>query len=106
MISGDIIRQARLRAGLSQSELGGRAGKAASAIGRWERGEVRPPLETVLALVRAAGLDLEMAIVSADDHDRILIRRCLEQPPADRLRDMVAAVSKLDAMTTAAGSAG
>lgn len=102
MISGDLIRQARLRAGLSQAALARRAGKATSAIGRWERGEVRPPLETVIALVRASGFDLDLAIVPADEHDRILIRRCLGQPPAVRLAEMVGAVSRLGSMVSAA----
>lgn len=103
MISGEVIRQARLRAGLSQAELARRAGRAPSAIGRWERGEARPALETVVELVRAAGLDLEMAIVHADDHDRALIQRSLHRPPAQRLADMVDAVRKVRAMVAVAG---
>jgi transcriptional regulator with XRE-family HTH domain len=103
MISGDLIRQARLQTGLTQAELARRAGKAQSAIGRWERGEVRPPLETVIELIRAAGLGLEVAIVRADDHDRALIRRNLGRPPARRLAEMVQAVRKVRAMVTAAG---
>jgi transcriptional regulator with XRE-family HTH domain len=98
-----MIRQARLRAGLTQAALARRAGKAPSAIGRWERGDVRPPLETVVELVRAAGFDIDFSIVSADDHDRALIRRSLAQPPAERLSDLVQAIRKLDAMIAARG---
>jgi transcriptional regulator with XRE-family HTH domain len=103
VISGDLIKQARLRAGLSQVELARRSGKPPSAIGRWERGEVRPPLETVVALVRAAGFDLDVGIVAADEHDRVLIRRCLDRSPADRLAEMVAAATRVAAMTAARG---
>jgi transcriptional regulator with XRE-family HTH domain len=39
MIGGDLPREARRRAGLSQAELTRRAGKPTSVIGRWERGE-------------------------------------------------------------------
>lgn len=102
MISGDLVRQARLRAGLTQAALARRAGKAPSAIGRWERGEVRPPLETVIELVRAAGFDLDLAVVPADDHDRALVRRCLDQPPSVRLAELVGAVRKIDAMVAVA----
>ena len=56
VVSGDLLREARLRAGLSQAELARRAGKARSAIGRWERGEVLPSFETLRELVRACGL--------------------------------------------------
>lgn len=104
MISADLIRQARLRAGISQAELARRLRKAPSAIGRWERGEVRPPLETVVELVRAAGFDLEIAIVHPDDHDRVLVRRCLARQPERRLADMVATVRKVKAMAVAAGA--
>ena len=63
---------------------------------------MRPPLETVIELVRAAGLDLEVGIVADDDHDRAIIRRCLAQPPESRLAEMVEAVRKLEGMTRAA----
>ena len=98
-----MIREARLRAGLSQAALARRAGKAPSAIGRWERGDVRPSLETVLELVRAAGFDVDFSIVAADDHDRALIRRCLGERPAERLSDMVEAIRKFDSMLAARG---
>ena len=58
MLSGDLLREARCRAGLSQAALARRAGKPTSVIGRWERGEVRPSFETLQGLIRACGLDL------------------------------------------------
>lgn len=89
MISGDLLREARLRAGLSQAELARRAGKPTSVIGRWERGEVRPSLETLRELIRAAGLELGFTLTNADsnDHDLALIRRSLAQAPAERFAE-------------------
>jgi transcriptional regulator with XRE-family HTH domain len=86
VISGDLLREARLRAGLSQAELARRAGKPTSVIGRWERGEVRPSLETLRQVIRAAGLELGFTLANADtdDHDLILIRRSLARSPAER----------------------
>ena len=86
MISGDLLREARLRAGLSQAELARRAGKQRSAIGRWERGEALPSLETLRELIRACGLELSFRIANADleDHDLGLIRRTLGMTPAER----------------------
>ena len=86
MISGDVLREARLRAGLSQAELARRAGTHRSAIGRWERGEALPSLETLRELVRACGLELSFRIANADleDHDLTLIRRALGMSPAER----------------------
>ncbi|MGP8010483.1 MAG: helix-turn-helix domain-containing protein, partial [Acidimicrobiales bacterium] len=46
-MSGDLIKEARLRAALTQTELGARLGKAQSVIARWERGDVLPSLEIV-----------------------------------------------------------
>lgn len=102
MISGQLLREARLRAGLSQAELAHRAGKATSAIGRWERGEVEPSLETLRSLVRAAGLELTLGLAAADDHDTALVRRCLGRKPPERLHDLVSAVAALRSMTVAA----
>ena len=71
MISGDLIREARLRAGLSQAQLGQRLGKHATVISRWERGVVTPSLETLRELVRACDLELTVGLANADElgHD-------------------------------------
>jgi transcriptional regulator with XRE-family HTH domain len=103
VISGVLIREARLRAGLTQADLGRRAGTAASAIGRWERGDVSPSLETVRALVRATGHDLTIGIAEADDHDLALIRRSLKREPHQRLADLVGTVRTLRRMAAARG---
>lgn len=85
-ISADLLREARLRAGLSQAELARRAGQHRSAIGRWERGEARPSLETLVELVRACGLELGFRLSNGDQaHDLALIRRALNTSPRDRL---------------------
>jgi transcriptional regulator with XRE-family HTH domain len=103
VISSHLLREARLRAGLSQAELGRRTGNAASAISRWERGEVKPSLERLRALIRATGHDLSIHVVSDDDgHDLALIRRCLARAPHERLDDLVGAVRALTTMTEAA----
>jgi transcriptional regulator with XRE-family HTH domain len=87
MVSGDLLREARRRAGLSQAELARRAGKPLSSIGRWERGEVRPSLETLRELVRACGLELTFHLANADleHHDLTLIERALTRTPAERV---------------------
>lgn len=103
MISSHLLREARLRAGLSQAALGRRTGTAASAISRWERGEVKPSLEKLRALIRATGHDLSISLVVADHgHDVALIRRCLARAPHERLDDLVGAVRALSSMASAA----
>jgi len=85
MVSAILLRGARLRAGLSQAELARRAGKARSAIGRWERGEVKPCFETLRELVRACGLDVSYGLVRHDDSSRSLIEESLRLNPDERL---------------------
>ena len=52
MRSADLIREARLRAGLTQYELAERSGRDRSVIARWEQGGVAPSVETLVELVR------------------------------------------------------
>jgi transcriptional regulator with XRE-family HTH domain len=86
MVSGDLLREARRRAGLSQADLAQRAGKQRSAIGRWERGEALPSLETLRELIAACDLELGFRLARADveEHDLGLIRRSLAWTPAQR----------------------
>jgi hypothetical protein len=96
-----LLVEARRRAGLTQAELGRRAGHPGSAIGRWERGDVEPAFDTVAGVLRALGW--ELVLEPCDDAgDLALIRRSLARTPAQRLDDLVRAVRSLDAMSTTA----
>jgi transcriptional regulator with XRE-family HTH domain len=64
--SADLIREARLRAGLTQYELAERTGRERSVIARWEQGAVAPSVETLVELVRACGFDLPLELVPRD----------------------------------------
>jgi len=88
MVSGDLLVEARRRAGISQAELGRRSGVATSLIGRYERYEVIPSVERLRELLRACGIELgvRLANVDASDHDRVLIERERRRTPAERLR--------------------
>ncbi len=52
MNGGGLVYLARTRAGLTQRELGERAGIAQNAIARIEKGRVRTSFETVRDLIR------------------------------------------------------
>jgi hypothetical protein len=97
MISGDLLREARLRAGLSQAALARRAGKPTSTIGRWERGEVLPSLETLRTVIRACGLELTFHLTTAGNeaHDLSLIERSLALAPAERVAGTVGAANAI-----------
>jgi transcriptional regulator with XRE-family HTH domain len=76
-----------LRAGLTQAELGRRVNRSQSQIARWERGDVKPSLETLRELIRACGLELTFGLANYDDSYDEWIVRALAQSPADRLAD-------------------
>jgi transcriptional regulator with XRE-family HTH domain len=53
---GEILRAARKRAGLSQEELGVRAGLHRTAVGQLERGERTPRADSVIRLAGSMGI--------------------------------------------------
>jgi transcriptional regulator with XRE-family HTH domain len=83
--AGQLIRQARLVAGLTQQELGQRVGRAAPHIARWERDAVDPGFETVRMLIRACGLDLSMELTAYDPSPDAELERNLRLTAAERL---------------------
>jgi transcriptional regulator with XRE-family HTH domain len=94
MVSGDLLREARLRAGLTQAELADRAAIARSQISRYERGSVLPSLEALRRLVRACGLELGFRLYNADvaDHDATLIAQARLLSPEERVDRAVRSV--------------
>ena len=93
MHSGRLLREARLRAGLTQADLAQRAETTQSAISRWEAGATRPPLEVLHRLVRACGLELRVTIEATDPEESSLIERNLALSPAERLDQLVRAAA-------------
>jgi transcriptional regulator with XRE-family HTH domain len=69
MRGGELIREARRRAGLTQAQLAERLGTTQSAIARLERGATEPSYARVAEAVAACGLDLQPRLVPADDAD-------------------------------------
>jgi transcriptional regulator with XRE-family HTH domain len=89
MVSGDLIREARLRAGLTQLELGQRLGKPQSVIARWERDNVLPSMDTVREVVRACDLDLTFHLSRFDDSNATIIEQHLRMTTAERFADLM-----------------
>lgn len=85
---GILIRQARLRAGLTQKDLAERLSTSQSLVARWEGGTVEPGFATVPRAVRACGLDLSFSIVAYDHEVDILIEENLKLTPTERLERM------------------
>ena len=89
MVSGDLLREARLRSGLTQAGLARRVGTARSQVSRYERGDVLPSLETLRRLIRACGLELGFRFANYDDSYVEYIERYLALTPAERIRGAV-----------------
>lgn len=96
MRGGDVIREARLRAGLSQHELAARSGRDRSVIARWEQGTVSPSLDTLLEIVHACGFDLPLELVLRNDAADDRLRRNARLSPERRVHQMLKLGSRVD----------
>jgi transcriptional regulator with XRE-family HTH domain len=65
MVAATALRDARLRAGLTQTELARRAGTSQATISAYEHGRKAPSVETLGRLLAAAGARLTAAPASA-----------------------------------------
>lgn len=85
LLGNDLVREARRRAGLTQRQLAELAGTTQSAIARLETGRTSPSFETVLALVRHCGFDLDVMLVERDYTDMWQAGDMLTLTPAERV---------------------
>jgi transcriptional regulator with XRE-family HTH domain len=96
-----LVREARIRSGLTQRELADRAGTAQSVVARLESGVGSPRVETVERLLEAAGFRARVelvpltptdAVVAAykADIDRTLLRENLAKTPEQRVESLQA----------------
>src|SRR5438093_119902 len=97
MKSSSLIREARLRAGLTQAEMADKTGRDRSVIARWEQGVVAPSVETLVDLVRACGFDIPLELVPFDTSDDSLLKKTTMLSPDRRLNAMVRDVARQDA---------
>lgn len=86
--SADLLREARLRASLTQTELAQLAGVSQSVISAYESGAREPALTTLRKLVKATGNHLSVRVTSqttTDPRDRLDDRRDLLRDALSRL---------------------
>ncbi len=100
MNGGDLVREARKRAGLSQRELAELLATTQPVIARWERGTASPSFQRVVEAIRACGLDLGVRIVTPDDEHALHIEDNLTVPPVERLRRMTQGRAAIGALAT------
>lgn len=92
MTSGEIIREARLRAGMSQGDLAAAINRTRSQVARWERDDVTPGLDTLQAIVRACGYDFEIRLFRREEPDDARYAETLDLTPQERVERALALV--------------
>ena len=97
MRSAALIREARLRAGLTQADLAERTGRDRSVIARWEQAVVAPSVETLTDLVRACGFDLPLELEPLDISEDDRLKKNTMLSPERRVRRLFSALDREDA---------
>jgi transcriptional regulator with XRE-family HTH domain len=88
VIGGELVREARKRAGISQAELARRAGTTQSAVARLETGRNSPSFEQVERLMRLCGFLLIVELAPYDDSDIVQAEANLRTSPGKRVQRM------------------
>lgn len=97
MTAGELLREARLRHGLSQAQLARRAATSQAAISRIERDQVSPTVETLRVLLDKLGEELRLRARTVDyGHDRTLLRANLNRSAKERIEYAVAAARAVE----------
>ena len=94
MRGADLIREARLRAELTQAQLSKLTGRERSVIARWEQGAVSPGVDNMLEVIEACGFELPLVLVPRETslNDRLEKNRMLS--PERRAQRLLAKLEK------------
>jgi transcriptional regulator with XRE-family HTH domain len=84
VIGGELVREARKRAGMTQAQLAELAGTTQSAIARLESGRHSPSFEQVENLMRLCGFQLIVELAPYDDSDIVQAQALLRMNVDDR----------------------
>lgn len=101
MRGNHLVREMRKRAGLTQRELAERLGTTQSAIARLEGNVGLPTLDRLSKIAEACGLELQVRIVDADDHDWSMVARNARLTPEERVGRAMRAIRMAEAFRDA-----
>jgi transcriptional regulator with XRE-family HTH domain len=85
-LAGDLLRLARAKSGLTQSELAARAGVAQSLVSAYETGRRQPTVPALKRLLAAAGFELRTRLAEPDVQARAVEEWEATRPVAERRR--------------------
>jgi transcriptional regulator with XRE-family HTH domain len=94
MRAADLIREARLRAGLTQYQLAERSGRERSVIARWEQGAVSPSFDNLLEVIEACGFDLPLVLVPRESIGEERLEKNLLLTPERRAQRYLAKLER------------
>ena len=91
MTSAQVIREARLKASLTQVELAERLGRDRAQVARWETGGQEPSFENVRAAVEACGFVLKVEIAEREENPALdaQLETSLLQAPQQRVQALL-----------------
>jgi transcriptional regulator with XRE-family HTH domain len=91
MTGAQIIREARLKAGLTQAELAARLGRERAQVARWEIGGQEPSFENLQSVVEACGFTLRIEIAEREDTPALdaELEASLPQAPQQRVQALL-----------------
>ncbi len=98
VLGGNLVREARRRAGLTQVQLAELAGTTQSAIARLESGRTDPTFGQLQKLLKACGFSLLVRLDRYDDSDRWQAQAVLDTPVEERLDRLADTVEMWAAM--------
>src|SRR5262249_1607377 len=94
MRGGQLIREARTMAGLTQDELSERSRTARSLIARWEQGPVSPSFDSLLEVIEACGYELPLVLVKRDASLDQRLEKNRQLTPERRARRLLSNLEK------------
>jgi len=85
------IREARLKVGLTQTELADRLGRDRAQVARWETGAQQPSFENLRTVVEACGFELKLEIAEREDTPVLdaELEKTLLQAPQQRVQALL-----------------
>lgn len=96
MRAAQILREARLKAGLTQTELASRLGRERAQVARWETGGQEPSFANLTAAVEACGYALDVAVVEPAPTPELdtELGASVQQAPQQRVQALLAKLER------------
>src|SRR4051794_26349897 len=106
MYGGDLVKEARRRAGLTPRELADLAGTTQSSIAPLGTRQTSPSFDLVVRLIKLCGFRLDVFLDPYDDSDLAQAEALLRMPAPQRVDYMVDAANHMKELVEEVGLAG